>query len=203
MNYPYTLPQLPYAYDSLEPILSLATLYFHHDKHFQSYVDKLNKALQNYPLLQPIPLESLLINLEELPKEIRKEIRHNGGGVYNHTLYFDTLTPLSMNPCGLVVEALKASFGSLESWAFNMQESAMSVFGSGYAWLLKTSDQSLIIETTQNQDVPDLQLYQPILLIDVWEHAYYLDYQNRRDDYVNNWFRLLNWNKIEELYQQL
>lgn len=201
--YPFVAQPLPYEYDALCPILDANTLTFHHDKHYKTYVDNLNNVLADYPELQKMSLKQLLTNLENLPIAAQVPIRNNGGGVYNHELYFDSMkSPVGQEPSGALAEAIIRDFGSILQWKEKMKQAAVSKFGSGWAWLLSDENGKLTIQQTANQDVPDLLKFTPILLIDVWEHAYYLQYQNRRPDYVDGWFDLINWKKANRRYEE-
>ncbi|MDE7270769.1 MAG: superoxide dismutase, partial [Acetatifactor sp.] len=181
--YPFVVRPLPYEYDALMPVLDEETLHFHHDKHYKTYVDNLNKVLADYPELQKLSLKELLTKPEELPASARTAIRNNAGGVYNHELYFDMMKgSCGQEPTGPLAEAITRDFGSYKQWKDQMKQAAVSQFGSGWAWLVADREGKLSIVQTANQDVPDLQLYTPLLLVDVWEHAYYLQYQNRRAD---------------------
>lgn len=202
-TYPFVVRPLPYEYDALVPVLDAETLTFHHDKHYKTYVDNLNSALADYPELQKKSLTELLIEVDKLPNAIKAPIRNNGGGVYNHELYFDSMrSPVGQEPSGALAEAIERDFGTYRQWKEQMKQSAVSKFGSGWAWLLADENGNLSILQTANQDVPDLRNYTPILLVDVWEHAYYLQYQNRRADYVEGWFDLINWRKAGKRYEE-
>ena len=200
-TYPFVVRPLPYEYDALLPVLDVETLNFHHDKHYVTYVNNLNSILADFPELQKLSLTELLSDLEALPETARTAIRNNGGGVFNHELYFDAMkSPVGQEPCGKLAEAIARDFGSYLQWKELMKLAAISKFGSGWAWLLCDKSGKLHIVQTANQDVPDLKTYVPILLVDVWEHAYYLQYQNRRADYVESWFDLINWRKADKKY---
>lgn len=200
--YPFVVRPLPYEYDALMPVLDEETLHFHHDKHYKTYVDNLNKTLADYPEQQKLSLKELLTRPEELPAAARTAIRNNAGGVYNHELYFDMMKgSCGQEPTGPLAEAITRDFGSYKQWKDQMKQAAVSQFGSGWAWLVADREGKLSIVQTANQDVPDLQLYTPLLLVDVWEHAYYLQYQNRRADYVDGWFELINWRKAGKRYE--
>jgi len=200
-TYPFVVRPLPYEYDALLPVLDAETLTFHHDKHYAAYVNNLNSALADYPELQKLSLEELLSDPEALPEGVRIPIRNNGGGVFNHELYFATMkSPVGQEPCGKLEEAITRDFGSYLQWKELMKQAAVSKFGSGWAWLVSDKAGKLQIVQTANQEVPDLKLYIPIFLVDVWEHAYYLQYQNRRADYVEGWFSLINWRKADKKY---
>ena len=202
-TYPFVAKPLPYEYDALTPVLDANTLMFHHDKHYKTYVDNLNSTLSDYPQLQKMSLKELLTNLDTLPPPARTPIRNNGGGVYNHELYFDSMkSPVGQEPAGALAEAITRDFGSDKQWKEKMKLAAVSKFGSGWAWLLSDENGILTIQQTANQDVPDLEVYTPIFLVDVWEHAYYLQYQNRRADYVEGWFTLINWKKAARRYEE-
>lgn len=202
-TYPFVVRPLPYEYDALMPVLDEVTLEFHHDKHYKTYVDNLNNILADYPELQQKSLQELLTQLEELPMAARVGIRNNGGGVFNHELYFDAMkSPAGQEPVGALAEAINRDFGSYKQWQEQMKQAAVSKFGSGWAWLLADKAGKLSIVQTANQDVPDLLEYTPIFLVDVWEHAYYLQYQNRRADYVDGWFSLINWRKAQKRFEE-
>lgn len=202
-TYPFVVRPLPYEYDALMPVIDGETLMFHHDKHYKTYVDNLNNVLADYPELQKLSLKELLLNLENLPTAAQTPIRNNGGGVFNHELYFDAMkAPVGQEPVGALSDAINRDFGSYKQWKEAMKQAAVSKFGSGWAWLVKDCDGKLSIIQTANQDVPDLSIYTPIFLVDVWEHAYYLQYQNRRADYVEGWFDLINWRKAEKRYEE-
>lgn len=203
-TYPFVVRPLPYEYDALVPVLDEETLTFHHDKHYKTYVDNLNSALADYPELQKKSLKELLTGINTLPAAIKTAVRNNGGGVYNHELYFDSMkSPMGQEPSGPLAEAIDRDFGSYRQWKEQMKQAAVSKFGSGWAWLVADKDGILSIVQTANQDVPDLDEYMPILLVDIWEHAYYLQYQNRRADYVEGWFSLINWRKAGKRYEEL
>ena len=202
--YPFVVKPLPYEYDALTPVLDATTLMFHHDKHYKAYVDNLNSVLADYPQLQKMSLKELLTNTENLPAAARTPIINNGGGVFNHELYFDAMkSPVGQEPTGELLKALERDFGSVIQWREKMKQAAVSKFGSGWAWLLADENGILTIQQTANQDVPDLNVYTPIFLVDVWEHAYYLQYQNRRPEYVDGWFQLINWKKAARRYEEV
>lgn len=197
-TYPFHTVPLPYAYEALEPYIDAETLHYHHDKHLSAYVDNLNKILKPHPEYHDWTLTRLLENLEELPEEIRQPVLNNAGGVYNHILYFRLMSPSDgQNPMEPI---LRKAFGSLEAFIEKMTECAMTQFGSGYAWLVVNPEKSLEILNTPNQNNPVSNGNIPILAIDVWEHAYYLKYKNMRKNYVDNWFRLINWKMVYDLY---
>ncbi len=199
-KYPFKLTPLPYQYNALEPYIDMETVKIHHDKHFKKYVDNLNEILSEYPTYQTWSLEKLILNNDSLPSNIQTGIKNNAGGVYNHRLYFDIMRAGTQdnNPVGNLKEAIIKSFESIENFYKLFKEAAVKVFGSGYAWLIVDKNKELKIVTSPNQDVP-LNVFH-IILIDVWEHAYYLKYQNRRDEYINNWNNIIDWNKAERNY---
>ena len=188
--YPYTAEELPYDLDALSPNISEYTLYFHHDKHYMGYVDKLNEMLENSPLMQNIPLEGLT-------KIDDEDIRTNAGGIFNHELYFSSLTPNYREPAGRLKKKIEESFGSVPEMLKKLAEAAMSIKGSGWVWLAENQKGKLEILTTPNQETIDFDKYNPILAIDVWEHSYYLDRQNRRSDYIEEVMNILNWTNAE------
>ncbi len=202
-TYPFVARPLPYEYDALIPVLDADTLTFHHDRHYKTYVDNLNKALSDYPELQDKSLKELLTGLDNMPEPLRTQVRNNGGGVYNHELYFDSMqSPVGQDPTGELAAAIDRDFGSYRQWKEQMKEAAVSKFGSGWAVLAADREGKLSVVQTSNQDVPNLKELTPLFLTDVWEHAYYLQYQNRRADYVEGWFGLINWRKAEQRYTQ-
>lgn len=203
MNYPFPAEALPYDYNALEPYLSEEILHYHHDKHYVTYVNKLNELLKNYPNLQNMTLEELLIHTDELPNEAKTSILNNAGGVYNHELYFACMNSSDCElPTDKLALAMNAAFGSVDQFKAEFTAAAINQFGSGYAWLI-LSNGKLEIIATPNQDVPISPTVTPLLCIDVWEHAYYLQYQNRRPDYVENWFNLINWDFVGARYMSL
>ncbi len=193
-TYPFRLPELPYAYHALEPFIDQRTMYFHHDKHLKTYIDNLNKALEAYPEYQTWTLEELLTRLPELPEELRTPVRNNGGGVYNHEMYFHLMAPAGQPFSTEVAEA----FGGEDNWNRQMKAAALGQFGSGFAWLVRDTTGALKIIALPNQDNPLTIGLQPILPLDVWEHAYYLKHQNLRSDYIDDWFHVINWNAVEQ-----
>ena len=197
----HTLPPLPYAYDALEPYLDEATMRLHHTKHHQAYIDKLNAALEPYPALAELPIEKLLGDLTVVPESIRSTVINHGGGHYNHSLFWRVMRPVvgeSNLPPTRLTELLDKNFGDFATFQKQFKEAALARFGSGWVWLRKQGSDTLTIVSTANQDVP-LAEGQPILGLDIWEHAYYLKYQNRRADYVDAWFNLINWDHVASL----
>ena len=196
-HYPFTLEPLPYAYDALSPVLDARTLEFHHDKHLQTYVDNLNAALKDAPSYQTWELERLILQLDSLPENLRTPVRNNAGGVYNHELYFASMTGGESRPGPAMLRELEKTFGSYEAWKEQMKQAALTQFGSGWAWLIADAEDGLHIVKTPNQDTPLRARVRPLLLVDVWEHAYYLQYQNRRAEYLDRWFGLIDWQAVE------
>jgi len=195
----YQLPNLPYAYDALEPYIDAQTMIIHHTKHHQAYVDNLNGALAKHPEIT-LNLEALLKDLDNVPADIRTVVRNNGGGVFNHNLFWTILAPArGQTPSGDLLAAIAKAFGSLDTFKAEFETAAKTRFGSGWAWLIVDADKNLKVVSTPNQDAP-LNEGTPILNLDVWEHAYYLKYQNRRPEYVGNFWNVVNWEEVERLY---
>jgi Fe-Mn family superoxide dismutase len=190
---PFTLPPLPYAYDALEPSFDAETMHLHHDKHHQAYVNNLNNAVAAYPDLKMKTVEELVANLSSVPDAVRTAVRNNGGGHANHSFWWPTLGKGGAAPTGELAKAINAKFGSVAGLEDKLIAASLSVFGSGWAWLATGPDGTLAIETTPNQDSLLSVGHKPVLGIDVWEHAYYLKYQNRRADYVKAYFQVVNW----------
>ena len=200
-HYPFSLPPLPYGEGDLLPEIDEKTLHFHHDKHFAAYVDNLNKLLATCPACQDWTLEQLCMDWCRLPEDIRQGVRNNAGGVYNHTLYFQGMTPNpGEGPDAALTAAVERDLGGMAALKSAMKTAALGVFGSGWAWLVCDRDGTLSVRKTANQDTP-LPLC-PLLTCDVWEHAYYLQYQNRRADYFEAWWRRINWPMVSRLYGQ-
>ena len=194
----FSLPDLPYEYNALEPVISEEIMRLHHTKHHQTYVDKLNAALGQAPELAGMSLEDLMRNLDKAPESVRTAIRNHGGGHYNHSLFWTIMTPEGTQaPVGKLKEDIVEKYGSFEEFIAQFNQKAVALFGSGWVWL--TSD--LEILSQPNQDNPLMQGgEEPLMGLDVWEHAYYLDYKNKRDDYIQNWWKIVNWPVIEERY---
>ncbi|MEB8374222.1 superoxide dismutase [Mammaliicoccus sciuri] len=195
----FELPKLPYAYDALEPHIDKETMEIHHTKHHNTYVTKLNDAVKGTDL-ESKSIEDIVKNLNSVPDDIRTAVQNNGGGHYNHSLFWELLTPNASEPSGEVVDAISSTFGSLDKFKEEFAATAAGRFGSGWAWLVVDNGQ-LAIVSTPNQDNPISEGKLPILGLDVWEHAYYLNYQNRRPDYINAFWNVVNWDKVNELYQ--
>ena len=198
--YPFVNLPLPYAYDALEPYIDEKTMHLHHDKHLQTYIDNLNKVLDAHPELQSLSLTELLKYLSRMPADVQQPIRNKGGGVYNHRFYFALLTnPSEGEAVGHLGEAITRTFGSFQNFKDQFKQAALSVFGSGYAWLVLNNGR-LEIMTTANQNTSIELRLGPILAIDVWEHAYYLKHYNVRADYIDDWFKVVNWEQAELNY---
>jgi Fe-Mn family superoxide dismutase len=196
----YELPALPYAYNALEPYIDEQTMIIHHDRHHATYVNNLNAALEGHDELSSKTVEELLANLDAVPENIRTAVRNNGGGVANHNFFWNVLAPNTGGaPTGEVADAINAAFGSYENFKDEFAKAAAGRFGSGWAWLVVDNGQ-LAITSTANQDSPFSEGKAPILTLDVWEHAYYLKYQNKRPDYINAFFNVINWDEVNRLY---
>jgi Fe-Mn family superoxide dismutase len=197
---PIMLPPLPYAYDALEPYFDAETMHLHHDKHHQAYVNNLNAAVTAHPELAGKTVEELVSNLNSWPESARAAVRNQGGGHANHSFWWPTLgkakTGSATAPIGELAKAIDLKFGSLSSFQEKLTAAAMGVFGSGWAWLVKLPDGTLAIEITPNQDTPLAANHKPVLTVDIWEHAYYLKYQNRRVEYVKAFFQVINWDYL-------
>lgn len=199
----FTLPPLPYAYDALNPYIDTQTMTVHHDKHHAGYVKNLNAAIAQHPELRGKSVEELLQNLESVPEESRVTVRNNGGGHANHTMFWAIMSPTGGGePTGAIAEAINATFGDFESFKQEFNDAGAKRFGSGWAWLVLTQDGKLEVTSTANQDSPFLEGNYPIMGNDVWEHAYYLKYQNRRGDYLSAWWNVVNWDEVNKRFEQ-
>lgn len=197
----FTLPQLPYAFDALEPHIDARTMQIHHDKHHAAYVNNLNAALANHPELESKSIWELLSDLDGVPADIRMAVRNNGGGHANHSMFWASMGPnASGAPSGALAEDIVAAFGSFDAFKEQFAKAGMGRFGSGWAWLVLDSAGKLSIVSTPNQDNPISDGLVPLLGIDVWEHAYYLKYQNLRGDYIKAWWNVVNWDYVEKTY---
>lgn len=195
----FKLPDLPYSFDALEPVIDAKTMEVHHDKHHATYVNNLNKAVENYPEWASKSIEDLMIHLKEVPEEICTAVRNNGGGHYNHSLFWKMMAPVGTTELkGALLDKINESFGSFDEFKKQFAAAATGRFGSGWAWLVVDGDKLAVISSA-NQDCPLSEGKKPILCLDVWEHAYYLKYQNRRADYVDNFFQVVNWDYVAEL----
>jgi Fe-Mn family superoxide dismutase len=199
---PYKLPDLPYAYDALEPHIDAETMRIHHDKHHAAYVEKLNVAVADYPEVGKKPIEELIRNLDDVPEKIRKAVRNQGGGHYNHSIWWPMLKKGGGGePTGALTEAIKKDFGSFEAFKKAFTAEASTVFGSGWTWLV-LDDGELEIESTPNQDSPLSDGEFPVLGIDVWEHAYYLKHQNKRAEYIAAWWNVIDWDHVGQRFEK-
>lgn len=198
----FTLGPLPFEYNALEPHIDEQTMRIHHGKHHQTYVTNLNAALENQPLLQQLSLEALLGDLTKVPEAVRTAVRNNAGGHHNHTLFWEWMKPGGAKvPSGALAKEIDAGFGSVDAFKEQFQKAGMARFGSGWAWLVRQKGGKLAIVSTPNQDSPLMDAEHPVLGCDVWEHAYYLKYQNRRADYLSAWWNVVNWSVVEERYR--
>lgn len=198
----HELPPLPYAYDALEPYIDEQTMHLHHDKHHQTYITNLNNALANYPDLQEKSAEELIKDLNSVPDDIRMAVRNNGGGHVNHTMFWEIMGPGNEGaaPRGDLGKAIDDAFGSFDGFKIAFQDAGAKRFGSGWAWLVRDSSGALKVVSTANQDNPISDGSFPILGNDVWEHAYYLKYQNRRPEYLAAWWNVVNWDEVARRY---
>lgn len=198
----YKLPDLPYAHDALEPYIDEETMKIHHGKHHAAYVNNANAALEGHEDLQKLSVEELLTKLDEVPVEIRTALRNNAGGHANHSLFWEILSPSGdEEPTGALADAIKETFGSLDDFKEEFETAATGQFGSGWAWLVVDNGE-LKVTSTPNQDSPLSNGQTPILGVDVWEHAYYLNYQNRRPDYVKAFWKVVNWEEVARRYEE-
>lgn len=198
---PYVLPTLPYPYNALEPFIDTTTMKIHHDKHHATYVNNLNKALDKYPDLKEKPLTTLLKNLDQVPEDIRKAVQNNGGGHFNHEMFWNSMKPKGGGMLtGPLSTAINSTFGSFDQFKQAFETAGASRFGSGWVWLVKTAQGKLEIMTTANQDTPLADGAIPLLGNDVWEHAYYLKYQNRRPEYLKAWWNVVNWPEVSKRF---
>lgn len=197
----HELPKLPYAYDALEPYLDARTMEIHYTKHHQTYVNKLNEALEKHPEIADKSLEELLRSLDSVPEDIRTAVRNHGGGHWNHSFFWTVMGPSrgaqGAEPGGAIGESIVKTFGGFQRFKEEFAKAAAGVFGSGWAWLVAGADGALSIVSTPNQDSPISKGQKPLLALDVWEHAYYLKYQNKRPDYIEAWWNVVNWEEVE------
>ena len=199
----YELPPLPYDYSALEPYIDTQTMQLHHDKHHQAYVTALNNALKDQTQFASLPIEDLIRRLNEVPESIRTVVRNNGGGHINHSMFWQIMKPNGGGePTGALASAIQSTFGSFDAFKTAFNDAGVKRFGSGWAWLILDPSGKLSITSTANQDSPFTDGNYPVMGNDVWEHAYYLKYQNRRPDYLNAWWNVVNWDEISRRYQQ-
>lgn len=197
---PFKPKALNYAYDAFEPYINKETMVLHHDKHYITYLEKLNSIIKTHPELYNASIYELLSCLDCLPSDVAQDIKNNGGGVYNHEFFFDIMTSKRTSPSKNLNDAIIRDFGSFDDFKEQFKKSALNVFGSGWTWLVSNKEGKLSIVNTSNQDTPISVNLKPIIGIDVWEHAYYLSYKNNRSNYIDNWFNLVNWDKALENY---
>ncbi|MEK7184295.1 MAG: superoxide dismutase [Patescibacteria group bacterium] len=197
----FELPKLPYAYDALEPVIDAQTMEIHHTKHHQTYVDKLNAALVGHEEHAPKTIEELLRRINEVPEDIRRAVTNHGGGHANHSLFWEVMAPVGQGGEASfeLTETINAAFGSMDEFKTQFSDAATSRFGSGWAWLVKDETGKLAMYAKPLQDSPLMAGHTPLLGLDVWEHAYYLKYQNKRKDYIEAWWQVVNWTKVSEL----
>ncbi|WGI26917.1 superoxide dismutase [Halomonas alkaliantarctica] len=197
----HTLPELPYAYDALEPNIDAMTMEIHHSRHHQTYINNLNATLEGTGL-EDVPVEELVANLDRVPEAKRQAVINNGGGHANHSMFWQMMSPNGGgSPQGDVAKAIDSELGGLEAFKEEFKKAAVGRFGSGWAWLSMTPEKKLVVENTLNQDSPLMHGNTPLLGLDVWEHAYYLKYQNKRPDYIAAFFNVVNWEDVERRYQ--
>jgi len=195
---PHSVPPLPYDYNALEPHIDEQTMRIHHDKHHAAYVNNLNAALEKHPELQNKSADELVKSINTVPEDIRTAVRNNGGGDVNHTMFWEIMGPGKGGaPTGAIADAIKASFGSFDTFKTQLNDAGAKRFGSGWAWLLDVGGK-LVVESTANQDSPLMEGKKAVFGVDVWEHAYYLKYQNRRPDYIDAWWNVVNWSEINK-----
>ncbi|MBV8082774.1 MAG: superoxide dismutase [Candidatus Eremiobacteraeota bacterium] len=200
---PFTLPDLPYPYDALEPHIDKETMTLHHDKHHAAYVNNLNAAIEKHPELANKTVYELIGDLNAVPEDIRGAVRNNGGGHVNHSMFWTIMGPNGGgDPKGPLADAIKSAFGDLDTFRTQFNDAGVKQFGSGWAWLVMNADGKLQITSTPNQDNPMSSGAKPILGNDVWEHAYYLKYQNRRPDYLKAWWNVVNWDAVAQRFEQ-
>jgi len=203
MNKVFELPSLKFDFNALEPAIDARTMEIHHDKHHATYVNNLNKALESAPEYFEKPIESILRDINSVPESIRTAVRNNGGGHANHTLFWEVLTPGGLKaPAGALLADIDSSFGSVDGFMEKFTNAATTRFGSGWAWLVVDQNKKLQVYSTANQDSPLMDNHIPVLGLDVWEHAYYLNYQNRRPDYIKAFWSLVNWSFVMQEYQK-
>jgi len=197
----FELPALPYAFNALETAIDALTVEIHYTKHHATYLKNLNTAFEKYPVYFNQPIEKTLADLNNVPEDIRTAVRNNGGGYYNHIIYWNVMGPnAGGEPKGKLGAAIASTFGSFAAFKQEIEKAGLGRFGSGWAWLSKKADGSLLVHSTPNQDTPLADGLFPVIGVDVWEHAYYLKYQNRRADYLSNWWNVVNWEEAERRF---
>jgi Fe-Mn family superoxide dismutase len=193
----YTLPNLPYSYEALEPHIDAKTMEIHHSKHHNTYITKLNAGLEKHPELLNLDIQTLLSKFNELPEEVKTVVKNHGGGHLNHSIFWETMTPNYEEPSENLKNTLGAEFGGFDNFVSKFKEMATNLFGSGWTWVIKNQEGRIEIKNYPNQEHPLMYGDTPILGIDVWEHAYYLKNQNRRNEYIDSWFQVVNWKEVE------
>jgi len=197
----FELAALKYSLDALEPVIDARTVEIHYTKHHATYAKNLNTAIENHPEFFEWSLEKIVANLDQLPEDIRMAVRNNGGGVYNHNIYWASMSPSgSRVPIGELASLIDSSYGSFSNFKAEFEKASLTRFGSGYCWLSRKSDGSIVIHSTANQDNPLQENMKPIIVVDVWEHAYYLKYQNRRAEYLSQWWNVVDWKSAEDRF---
>ena len=196
----FNLPDLPYAYEALEPHVDGETMKIHHDKHHQAYLDKFNAALEKYPEFYDMSVEDVLRDLDKVPEDVRTAVKNNGGGYYHHSIFWEMMSPDGGEASAELKDALTTAFGGVEEFKEKFTQESATHFASGWTWLVKGADGKLSIVSTNNQDSPVSQGMAPLLGLDTWEHAYYIKYQNRRPEYIKAWWNVVNWNYINEKF---
>ena len=201
----FELPALPYAFDALEPYIDAKTVEIHYTKHHATYLKNLNSAIEKYPDFFELDLEKVVSHLDQIPEDIRTAVRNNGGGVFNHNIYWFNLCPPSDDnqPAGRIAQAISKAFGDFSAFKAEYEKAGLGRFGSGYAWLSAKPDGALVLHSTPNQDSPVQEGLIPLLVVDVWEHAYYLKYQNRRAEYLGNFWNIIDWKEVENRYNAI
>ena len=198
----YTLPHLPYAYDALEPHIDAKTMEIHHRKHHQTYINNINAGIEGTPW-ENLTVEQLVTQVNNVPTQLKNNIINNAGGHANHSLFWTIMSPQGGGqPIGKIAVAIEAELGGFDNFKEAFTKAALTRFGSGWAWLTVTPDQKLLVESSANQDSPLMQGHTPILALDVWEHAYYLKYQNRRPEYISAFFNVVDWQEVNRRYEQ-
>jgi Fe-Mn family superoxide dismutase len=198
----FTLPELPYEYDALAPFISSDIQHLHHDKHHRTYVDNLNKALENYPDWQQKSIEEIIININQVPEDVRTAVRNHGGGHLNHSMFWEVMAPKKgQEPTGTLLDKLQHAFGDVTTFKEQFGQAATKVFGSGWEWLVWDNGEVKLMSTS-NQDSPLTQGKTPLLALDVWEHAYYLQYYNKRADYIEAWWNIVNWDNVAQRLEE-
>jgi Fe-Mn family superoxide dismutase len=199
----FKLPKLPYDYNALEPYIDAKTMKIHHTKHHAGYVDKLNQTLKDHKEFEERSIEEILTDIDKVPQDIRQAVMNTGGGHANHSFFWEIMTPKAeKEPAGKLADAIKSTFGNFEKFKEEFGKKSLNLFGSGWVFLIMTQDKKLHLKRHSFQNSPLMHSNTPILAIDLWEHAYYLKYQNRRAEYVNAWFNIVNWSKAEEIFNK-